>query len=87
MANNIYTVEDLVNQDNIYIRKLDTKVLQDFFIQYICNNVYIFNLSNNDNIRLLFKESQFCHVIGIASIYCREKKNRIILIFRLMECS
>jgi len=64
MANNIYTVEDLVNQDNIYIKKLDTKVLQDFFIQYICSNVYIFDLSNNDNIRLLFKESQFCHIIG-----------------------
>jgi Barnase-EndoU-ColicinE5/D-RelE like nuclease len=60
----IYTVNDLVTKDKIYINKLNTQVLQDFYSEQFAEKVYIFNLDDNSSIHLMFLEEQFCHLAG-----------------------
>lgn len=63
---NLHTLPDLLNNNPLYINALRTDIIQQFYTQYIANNVYIFDLSNNDTINLLFNEDQFCHLIGFS---------------------
>lgn len=59
-----YTAEDLYKNDKIYANRIRTGVLEQFYEQYLSKNVYIFKLSNGDEIQLVFNLDQFCHLLG-----------------------
>ncbi|GAA0082974.1 PBECR4 domain-containing protein [Clostridium sp. CTA-6] len=59
-----YTVTDLCENKKLYPDKLYTNVLQDFYKSLFVKKVYVYKLSNNDIIQIVFTEGQFCHLIG-----------------------
>lgn len=61
-----YNLDELMNEPNIYINKINTQVLQEMYSVYLEPNVYRFKLSDNNEINLLFSEDQFCHLIGFS---------------------
>ncbi len=62
-----YTINDLKNiSKKIYSTLLLTSVIQDFFLDNIEKNAYIFELTNGNIINLIFNEDQFCHLIGFS---------------------
>lgn len=61
-----YTKEDLFKGKRIYANLLSTKTLQEFYIEYLISNVYIYELNNGEHIKLIFTEDQFCHLVGLS---------------------
>lgn len=61
-----YTKEDLINNNRLFANKLRTRVLQDFYTQYLTPQAYIYVLNNGEIIHLLFDNDQFCHLLGFS---------------------
>lgn len=59
-----YTKEDLCSEKRVYANRLRTKVLEDFYENFLMCNAYIFRLSNGEIIHLVFNKDQFCHLLG-----------------------
>ncbi len=62
----LYTKEDLLNKNRIYSTGLTTKVLQEFYEEYLTSNAYIYVLNNGEIIHLIFSIDQFCHLLGFS---------------------
>lgn len=61
-----YTKEDLKNSNRIYSTRLRTKVLEEFYKENLTKKAYIYALSNDEIIHLIFDVDQFCHLIGFS---------------------
>ena len=61
-----YTKEDLINNNRLFANRLRTRVLQDFYTQYLTPQAYIYVLNNGEIIHLLFDNDQFCHLLGFS---------------------
>lgn len=66
MSNKPHTITELIGYARLNPYRLSTKTLQDFYIQYIEPNAYIFELENGDTINLIFNKENFCHLIGLS---------------------
>lgn len=61
-----YTNEDLLTLPKINIYKMETSVLQEFYINNFCNKGFIFELENEEIIKFTFDKEDFCHLIGFS---------------------
>ncbi len=61
-----YTKNDLINNDHFFSTRLRTQVLAEFYTDNLASKAYIYVLSNNEIIHLLFDNDQFCHLLGFS---------------------
>ena len=61
-----YTKEELKNSSILFGNRLTTRVLEDFYIDNLIPNTYIYLLNNGEIIHLLFENDQFCHLLGFS---------------------
>ena len=60
-----YSLSDLLSGNPVHINNLKTDSLQQLH-EMFCENVYVYELSDGNRIRLFFSEDQFCHLIGFS---------------------
>ena len=63
MAKIYNTYEEYLKSTNVNIFKLDTMLLQEFYMKELVSKVFIIELANGDKISLNFSENDFCHLI------------------------
>ena len=65
------SVTDLINRETLPKEKdISLLLLLDFYEQYLCRNIYIFTLENEEQIKIVFKDSsEIFHLIGAKHIY------------------
>lgn len=61
-----YTSDELLVLEKISIYKLKTDILQEFYLNNLCNKGFIFELENGDVVRFTFDKEDFCHLIGFS---------------------
>jgi hypothetical protein len=63
------TTDELLNLTRVpKISEISLKLLQEFYDIYICPNIYVFQLENNNTIELEFLDVNFCHLMGFQHI-------------------
>lgn len=87
----LYTKEDLLTKNRIFANLLTTRVLEEFYINNLTPNAYIYTLNNGEIIHLIFDTDQFCHLLGFSYFGYNgiagwnQLKNRNILISNLND--
>ncbi|EOU1998070.1 hypothetical protein C4D26_11000 [Clostridium perfringens] len=66
MAKIYNTYEEYLKSTNVNVFKLDTMLLQEFYMKELASKVFIIELANGDKISLNFSENDFCHLIGFS---------------------
>jgi hypothetical protein len=63
------TTDELLNLNRIpKISEISLKLLQEFYDIYICPNIYVFELEDNNIIKLEFLDINLCHLMGFQHI-------------------
>lgn len=62
----IYTKDDLLHNSRIYSNLLTSTVLEEFYVDNLTTNAYIYTLNNGEVIHLTFDKDQFCHLLGFS---------------------
>ncbi|MDK0888080.1 PBECR4 domain-containing protein [Clostridium perfringens] len=62
----IYTNEQYLNTTNVNVFRLNTEILQKFYLNNLVSSVFIIELANEEKISLNFSENDFCHLIGFS---------------------
>ena len=63
------TTDELLNLTRIpKISEISLKLLQEFYDIYICPNIYVFEMEDNNIIKLEFLDVNLCHLMGFQHI-------------------
>ena len=47
---------------------ISLQLLQKFYKKYLCDRLFVFELENDDEVILVFKEENMCHLLGIQHV-------------------